>query len=55
MRLLQSAYMEITELEIKSMMLLKYLPAHSEERLQYAGTAARLNQYYKAVAMSCRG
>lgn len=52
MRLLQSAYMEITELEIKSMMLLKYLPAHSEERLQYAGTAARLNQYYKAVQTS---
>jgi len=52
LRLLQSAYMEITELEIKSMMLLKYLPAHSEERLQYAGTAARLNQYYKAVQTS---
>jgi hypothetical protein len=52
MRLLQAAYMEITELELKSMMILKYLPAHSEERLQYAGTAARLNQYYKAVQTS---
>lgn len=49
MRLLQSAYMEITELEIKSMMILKYLPAHSEERVQYSGVAARLNSFYKAI------
>lgn len=52
MRLLQSAYMEITELELKSMMILKYLPAHSEDRLKYSGTAARLNQYYKAIQTS---
>ncbi|APG76691.1 hypothetical protein 1 [Beihai picorna-like virus 77] len=52
MRLLQSAYMEITELELTSMMILKYLPAHSEDRLKYAGTAARLNQYYKAIQTS---